>query len=195
MRFIYILSGVLLCAAFVILRQPDDFFYARQMRINAPASVIFTQVNNLKQWQKWSPWSKLDPEAKETFSGPEAGKDAAMSWEGNADVGVGVMTITESVPDSYVQFRLDFKEPMAATHDAEFTFTDLQNGQTLVTWSMHGTGNLLGKAMGFVFNCEKMLGEQFIQGLGSLKELSESEFAKMPVIEPEMPVVESTPES
>lgn len=162
-------------AAFLILRQPDDFHFARNIRIAAPAEKIFAHVNNVKQWKQWSPWAKLDPNAVETYAGPEEGANASMSWKGNMEVGAGTMTVTESVPGRYIKFRLDFKEPMASTATAEFTFTDLDNGETLVDWSMSGKAALINKAMSLIFNCERMMGEQFNAGLTSLKKISEAE--------------------
>jgi len=29
------------------------------------------QVNDFHQWDAWSPWAKLDPDAKITFEGPD----------------------------------------------------------------------------------------------------------------------------
>ena len=37
--------------------------------IMAPAAEIFARVNDLRQWEGWSPWAKLDPNAKVSFEG------------------------------------------------------------------------------------------------------------------------------
>ena len=83
------------------------------------------------------------------------------------------MTITESRPNSLVQLRLDFQKPMKATNIAEFTFKP-QGKQTLVTWSMSGHNNFIGKAMGLIINCDKMIGGQFEKGLASMKSIVET---------------------
>src|SRR5260221_14652047 len=105
----------------------------------------------------------MDPNAATTFGGPASGVGATMDWAGNMKVGEGSMTIVESHPNDLVRFRLDFQKPFAGTNTAEFTFQP-QGGQTQVTWSMTGHNNFMGKAMGLVMNCDKMVGGQFEQG-------------------------------
>ena len=154
-------------------RQPDDFRITRTGTITAPASAIFPHVNNLQNWEAWSPWAKLDPNAKNSFEGPSEGVDAKMSWAGNNKVGVGSMTVTESRPSDFIQFRLEFLKPMKATNIAEFTFKP-DGDQTAVTWSMSGTNNFMAKVMGLFMNCDKMCGGMFEQGLASLKAVVEA---------------------
>jgi hypothetical protein len=135
-----ILIGIVVIAViFVIIAalQPADFRVTRTGTISAPASVVFAQVNDLHNWKAWSPWAKLDPNAKETFEGPPAGTGASFSWAGNNQVGEGRMTITDSRPDELVRFKLEFQKPFVATNIAEFTFTS-DGQQTTVTWSMTG---------------------------------------------------------
>jgi Polyketide cyclase / dehydrase and lipid transport len=154
-------------------RQPDDFKISRAGNISATASAIFPHVNTLQKWDAWSPWAKLDPNAKNSFEGPAEGVGAKMSWAGNNKVGVGSMTITESRPSDFVQFKLEFLKPMKATNTAEFTFKP-EGDQTKVTWTMTGTNNFMGKVMGLIMNCDKMVGGQFEQGLAALKTVVEA---------------------
>jgi Polyketide cyclase / dehydrase and lipid transport len=153
-------------------RQPDDFRITRTGSISAAPSAIFPHVNNLQNWEAWSPWAKLDPKAKNSFEGPTEGVGAKMSWAGNNKVGVGSMTITESRPSDFIQFKLEFLKPMKATNIAEFTFKP-DGDQTIVTWSMSGTNNFMAKVMGLIMNCDKICGGMFEQGLASLKTVAE----------------------
>lgn len=159
--------------AYYVHTQPDDFRVTRSLAINAAPEAIFKHVNNLKLWDAWSPWAKLDPQATNSFSGPDEGVGAQMKWSGNMKVGVGGMTIVESAAPQTVKFRLDFEKPMRATNQAEFTF-QAANGQTTVVWSMSGKNNFMGKAMNIVMKCDKMVGGQFEQGLAALKKVSEA---------------------
>ena len=150
---------VALVAIFVIVvaLRPSEFRISRSIKITAPALSVFSHVNNLHSWEAWSPWVKLDPHAKNTFEGPVEGVGAALSWDGNDEVGVGKMTITESRPGEVVVFRLDFKKPFEATNTAEFSF--VPDGEaTVVTWSMFGTNNFISKAVGLFLDCDKMVG-------------------------------------
>ena len=57
----------------VAAMQPSDFRVTRTGTISAPASAVFAQVNDLQKWDAWSPWAKLDPEARNYFEGPASG--------------------------------------------------------------------------------------------------------------------------
>ena len=157
----------------VVALQPADFRVTRSATIAAPPEVVFPHVNELKKWDAWSPWAKLDPNAKNTFEGPASGKGAAMSWAGNNQVGEGRMTITESRPNELVQFKLEFFKPMAGTSDAEFTFKPQAN-QTEVTWTMTGKNNFIAKAFCLFMSMDKMVGGQFEKGLADLKSAAEA---------------------
>lgn len=172
MFFVFLIIFIAVAAVF-ISRQPAEFCITRSITISAPASAIFPQANNLHNFNLWNPWAKLDPNSTSTFEGAEEGVGAIMRWEGNNNVGKGSMTATESLPNELIRFRMEFLKPMKATNTAEFTFAP--NGDTtLVTWSMSGTNNFIGKAMGLVLNCDKMVGSQFEKGLASLKAIVEA---------------------
>ncbi len=156
----------------VIAGQPDEFTVSRAASIAAPPEKIFPHVNDLHQWQAWSPWAKLDPAALTSFSGADAGAGAAMAWDGSKKVGAGKMTITESRPGELVRLRLDFRKPMQATNTAEFMFRP-EGGQTAVTWGMAGKNSFMGKIFGLFMDCETMCGSQFEKGLASLKSVAE----------------------
>lgn len=170
-----LLTFAILVIVFVIIvaLQPSDFRVARSTTISAPPPVVFSYVNDLHQWQEFSPWAKIDPAAKVSFEGPSSGTGAVFIWAGNKDVGEGRMTIVESRPHELVRFKLDFVKPFTATNHAEFTFKP-EGTQTAVTWSMTGKNNFLFKAVGLFMDCDKMIGSQFEQGLASLKTLSEA---------------------
>jgi hypothetical protein len=156
----------------VVAGQPCDFTVSRSTKISASPGKIFPHVNDLHKWNDWSPWAKIDPNAKVAFSGPEAGVGEAMSWEGNCKVGTGKMTIIDSQPDSVIRLRLDFEKPMKATNTAEFSFLPDAN-QTNVTWSMHGKNTIGGKIFGLFMNCDKMVGDKYNEGLTNLKAVVE----------------------
>jgi uncharacterized protein YndB with AHSA1/START domain len=170
-----LLFGVLTLAvlfAIVVWMQPDDYRLTRQIAIAAPASAIFPHVNDLRQWEDWSPWAKLDPNAKISFEGPLAGPGAMFHWSGNDKIGAGTMTITESKPDQRIATRTDFTRPFEGSGNADFIFS--QSGdQTNVIWTMSGTQSFIGKAICLVMSMERTVGPDFEKGLAQLKAVSE----------------------
>lgn len=161
----------------VVSKQPSEFRVERSTTINAPADKVFALVNNLEKWDSWSPWADLDPNATHSLEGSAEGVGAIMRWAGNRDVGEGSLTITKSEPSSLIEYKLDMIKPFADTSTSEFHF-DADGDKTTVTWSMYGEANFVHKAMALIFNCKKMIGERFEQGLENLKSVSETPAAE-----------------
>jgi hypothetical protein len=166
---------VLIIAIFcvVVAMQPAHYTVERSATINAPAPVVFAQVNDFHKWQAWSPWEKIDPNMKKEFSGAAAGNGAVYSWAGNNDVGEGKMTITDSHPSDNIKIKLEFVKPFTATNATDFTFTP-QGNQTNVKWTMSGDNNFVAKAFSMFMNMDKMVGGDFEKGLAQMKTVSEA---------------------
>lgn len=167
------LAFIAILFVIVIAGQPDEFTITRVLKMSAPPEKIFPHINDLHQWEAWSPWAKLDPNAKNTFAGAESGLGAAMSWAGNKKIGEGRMTITGSRANELIRFTLEFIRPFKATNTAEFAFK-AEGNQTVVTWSMAGKSNFFFKVFGLFMNCDDMAGRDFEKGLASLKSVAEA---------------------
>lgn len=168
----YILIGMgILIAIFLIMamQKSDDFRVSRTLIINASPDIIFEQMNGSRNFNKWNPWLKSDPDSVITYEGPETGVGSSYSWNGKK-TGIGKDTIVESVPHEKVVVELEFMKPMRAKNRAGFILKPMDNG-TEVTWSMWGTRNFKAKMMHTIFNMDKMIGKSFESGLESLSEI------------------------
>jgi uncharacterized protein YndB with AHSA1/START domain len=163
---------IVVCLGFVATR-PGTFHVERSATIAAPSEVVFARINDLHQWDAWSPWEKLDPQMKKTYEGTDAGVGASYHWSGNDQVGEGRMTIMESEPGSKIGIKLEFIKPWSATNTGTFTLVP-EAGGTRVTWAMDGTNNFMSKAMSIFMNMDQMIGADFEKGLANLKELAEA---------------------
>lgn len=152
--------------------RPDTFRIERSVSINAPPETIFPLIDDFHQWEAWSPWEKIDPGVKRTYSGAANGKGAVYEWLGNKDVGQGRMEIIESTPPSSVSLKLDFITPFEAHNTVDFTLVP-QGGTTVVTQAMYGPSPYMSKLMGLFFSMETMVGQKYEEGLASLKALAE----------------------
>lgn len=112
--------------AFVL---PSKLDVTQSITIKAPASYVFEEVNDLKNWKKWSYWETQDTTIKTTYSEPSAGVGAKSSWT-SAD-GPGSLTITESQVNAAVKFDLRFVEEGNAAK-GWYTFEE-KDGETTVT--------------------------------------------------------------
>ena len=167
------LAVVVVVLVVVIALQPSHYRVERSATMNAPATVVFAQVNDFHRWNAWSPWAKIDPAMKQTFEGAPAGTGAVYAWAGNKDVGEGRMTITDSHPSDLIKIKLEFIKPFAATNATDFTFKP-QGDQTAVTWTMSGDNNFIGKAFSLFMNMDKMIGGDFEKGLAQMKSVAEA---------------------
>jgi K+-transporting ATPase KdpF subunit len=172
-KIIAIVVVVLLAAVLIFaVTKPDTFRVQRATSIKAPPEKIFALINDFHSWGSWSPWEKLDPAMKRTFSGTAKGKGAVYEWEGNSEVGAGRMEITDLSPPSKVIIKLDFIKPFEGHNTAEFTLR-AQGDTTNVAWAMHGPSPYIAKVMGIFFNMDRMIGNDFEAGLANLKALTE----------------------
>jgi hypothetical protein len=171
-NILLVLAAAVILFVVVVAMQPADFRVVRSATIAAPPQAVFVQVNDFHNWDGWSPWNKLDPNMKTTYEGPPAGIGAKYFWAGDSNVGEGSMTITESKPDELVRIDLQFIRPFAGSNTSEFTFQP-QGEQTTVTWSMDGKLNFVTKGMNLFMSMEKMIGDQFEQGLAQMKSVVE----------------------
>ena len=151
--------------------RPDTFRVQRTISIKAPPEKILAQVNNFHDWNSWSPYEKMDPAMKRTFSGAASGPGAVYAWDGNGDAGAGRMEIKEASPSKTV-IKLDFSKPFEASNVAEFS-VDTQGDSSNVTWAMYGPAPYISKVMGLFFNMDSMIGKDFEAGLANLKTVAE----------------------
>ena len=157
-------------------RKPDTFRVQRAKSIQAPPeeifALIFTLINDFHRWGSWSPYEKLDPAMKRTYSGAANGKGAVYEWAGKGKAGEGHMEITEASPRSTVTIKLDFFKPFEGHNMAEFTL-EAYGDATNVTWAMQGSQCYLVKVMSIFSSMDNLVGKDFEAGLASMKAVAE----------------------
>ncbi|PQO28097.1 polyketide cyclase [Blastopirellula marina] len=176
---LYLLIGfvvLVVALTIVVSLRPNEFQVSRSMKIDAPPEIVFPLVNQFTAWEAWSPYEKLDPNMLKTLEGPAAGEGSVMRWSGNGKAGAGSTTIIQSEPNKSIEIDLQMTAPMACQNDVLFTF-EPEGDSTIVTWSMSGKVNFMAKIFHLILNVDKMCGDQFTEGLTSLKEISEKEVA------------------
>jgi hypothetical protein len=152
--------------------RPNEFRMQRSVLIEAGAEKIFPHINDFHQWSAWSPFEKLDPEMKKSFSGAPSGPGAVYEWDGNKKAGKGRMEITAAAAPTQVVLKLDFMKPFEGHNITTFTMTPTA-GITDVTWAMSGPSPFPMKVMHVVINMDRMIGKDFDAGLANLKAIVE----------------------
>jgi len=152
--------------------QRDQLEIERAIKIKGSPSTVFRLINDLKQWEAWSPWAKIDPEMTQSYSGAQSGVGAKYEWSGNSDVGSGRMEITDMSPPSSVELKLEFLKPMKAQNTVVFSLEE-EDGYTNTTWSMRGPMPFTSKLFSLFVDMDTMIGGDFESGLKNLKMLAE----------------------
>jgi uncharacterized protein YndB with AHSA1/START domain len=161
-------AGVLGYAA----TRPDTFRTERTTTIAAPPEAILPLITDFRRWAEWSPYEKMDPAMKKTFSGAASGTGAVYEWAGNGKAGTGRMEITEVSP-SRVAMDLWFEKPFKARNVSEFILRP-RGAQTEVTWATYGPQPFISKVMCIFINMDELIGRDFAVGLASLKAIAEA---------------------
>lgn len=152
----------------------SKFRYERSGLINASAEKIFPYISQFKTCSLWSPYEKKDLNMKRKVIGTDGQIGSIMEFDGNSDVGAGSLEFLRVEPNQSVVLRLLMTKPMKADHMIEYRLTPEGNG-TRFTWAMYGDGGYMGKVIGLLIDCEKMVAGDMEIGIQNLKALVESQ--------------------
>lgn len=180
-----VLLGIVVIYLVLCFVGPKDFNVSRSIVIKAEKASIFDQVAELKNWNNWSPWHKMDPEMDITWGESTRGKGASYSWKGEK-AGEGSLETVEFTEGSYIKNKLNFGA-MGTSH-TEWNFGAATEGVE-VTWSMSGKHNFFLRGMMNFMDFDEMLGKDFDEGLQNLKDHLESDGPISTLSESQDPVV------
>lgn len=165
---VFVLVIILIVVLFTLV-QPKEGHVERSVVIDAPVTVVFAEVNSFKNFNNWSPWAKMDPDAHYTYEGPEAGVGAKMLWDGRSS-GKGALWIEESAANQRVKTGMTF-EDLNNTFYGEYILQPEGPG-TKVTWTCDGTNEGFSGKLMWLF-MKGALGTQYEEGLTDLKHMLE----------------------
>ena len=166
-----IVAAVIAALLIYAATKPDSFRLQRSTTIAAPPEKVFALINDLRQFNTWNPFAKMDEKQVITYDALTAGVGGAYNWQGEKS-GAGRMQIAESVAPQRVTAKLDFTKPFEAHNSVDFTVQAQGTGST-VTWAMHGPAPYVNKLMTIFFDMDKTVGKEFEAGLANLKALAE----------------------
>jgi hypothetical protein len=164
------LAAVALLLLYAATR-PDSFLIQRNTTVAVAPDKLYPLINDLRGFNTWNPFARMDPSVKIKYQGPASGPGAAYTWVGEKS-GAGRMEIVESTPNERVRLKLDFTKPFEAHNTVDFTLQS-QGDATQVTWAMHGPSPFVSRLMTIFFDMNKTVGADFEAGLQNLKALAE----------------------
>lgn len=148
------------------------FSVSRTLRIAAPPTVVWPHIARLRDWERWSPWERLDPRVERDYSGPDEGVGARSRWRGNRRAGRGEIEIVEADPPHELVARICFERPRRTTSTTTLTLTP-HDGLTEVDWAMTGEMNLATRIVGRLRPLDRLVGRDFECGLENLRRVVE----------------------
>lgn len=166
---ILVLIALIIGIGFIL---PSDIYIQEKKIIDAPAEMIFDQINNLHMWERWSPWHKIDPEMNLTYLNNGIGTGSGYSWQSkHKSLGNGTLMIVASKPFEYINTEMEFSGHITAAVNFRFLY---KNNQTMLSWDMKANigNNPIQHWMGLLI--KKSVSEAYIQGLNDIDDICQT---------------------
>ncbi|KAA3609734.1 MAG: hypothetical protein D8M58_09190 [Calditrichaeota bacterium] len=164
----------------------------RSAEINKSAADIYNVVSDYNRMTAWNPWMEIDPDVVTKITGNAGEVGSTYEWESqNEQLGSGMMTIEEVVPNKSMKEKLEFKAPFQMVASSGWILEEIDSTTTKVTWHYGGSYSYFMRY--WTLGLESMLGPQYERGLTNLKNLVENMPASKEEMaeEPEMEAVEN----
>jgi uncharacterized protein YndB with AHSA1/START domain len=172
-NIVAILGGALLIAIGAVLIRAatlsDQMRIVRSVAIAAPPAAIYPMIADMKRFNEWNPFARGDLAAEITYTNATEGVGAGYTWTTPGKPSAGKLRVTDAKPTTSVSMQLNFEKPFVAENYTVFTLTP-RGDDTEVTWAMTGANPFMARIFNVIFRLDKVLGRQFEQGLGALKE-------------------------
>jgi len=142
----------------------------RSITIDADEARVRAAIEDFHEWQKWSPWLCMEPDAKIEYVGTPGKVDHSYSWDGEL-VGAGSIRMAK-LEGKQIDLDLRFTRPFKSQADVRFEIIPKGDAQTEVVWHMDGKMPFF---LFFMIGMMKvMIGMDYERGLSMLKEYVET---------------------
>ncbi|WP_111683472.1 SRPBCC family protein [Winogradskyella tangerina] len=166
-KYILLLLLVLIIGfSIYIAVQPNSFEVERSRTMKAPASMVYENIIDFKNWAAWSSWVEADPEMVITLPEKTEGVGGSYSWED--ENGIGTMKTLEAKPYTSIVQEMQIADFPASS--VVWNLKSNDDGTTEVTW------NIIGKDLPFGFKAyatvmggmDKQIGPHYERSLAKL---------------------------
>lgn len=151
---------------------PSKVTIQKSITIKASKEVVFEQINNPQNWEKWSPWFKIDTAMEVKYIGNKIGENSGIVWKSeNSRIGCGRLTLLYSNPFDSIYAEVEALYKGKGT--VNYIFKRVKGGiNVLLMFEMNLGTNPIARFMGLVI--DKKMSKNYINELDSLKKFTET---------------------
>ncbi len=167
LKYILLLLLVLIIGfSIYIAVQPNSFEVERSRTMKAPASMVYNNIIDFKNWESWSSWVEEDPEMKINLPENTLGIGGSYSWED--ENGVGTMKTLDAKPNSSIVQEMQIGDFPASS--VSWNISPNVDGTSNVTWKIKGEDMSFGfKAYATITGgMDKQIGPHYERSLEKL---------------------------
>ena len=153
-----------------VATQKSDFYTSKSTFIKVDKTVVYTYLNDYKNWEDWGSWKEDDPEIQFIYPDLTAGLGASFTKKGVNGLEITTTTFTKE-NDSIVQ-KINGNGVVYASF---ITFKDSIGG-TKLTWTSKGSVNFKTKVLAaFTGGINHFMGSIFERSLYNLNAILNKE--------------------
>lgn len=179
LKYLFFLFLIVIIAGAIYVATKDGKYQVEETAIiHAPVPVVFNEVNNFTNWEKWGPWMEDSEDIIINYSENKSGEKAFYSWKSEKS-GDGTIKNVKVIPDAMINQKLHLDSKYGESNsDVYWNFEESENG-TRVTWGMTGEQTFMEK-LAFTFmdkSFAEMTRPMYKEGLENLEEVIKEKIA------------------
>jgi len=172
-KYIFFLLLIVIIGGSIYIATLDSDYQVEETKvINAPATLIYKEVNDYKTWEEWGPWKDEDPDMVMNYSEKTSGEGASYTWQ-SEKIGDGSMKTVKATPYTAIDQKVIFSNSFGDSENDMYWKFEPMEGKTKVTWGMKGEFSFMDKAFSLTDNSSMsdMVKPMLKSGLNNLEEM------------------------
>lgn len=169
------IGGLILLVLLLAAVMKKGYSVERSIVVDKPLEETYHFISSIENQDSWSKWANLDPNMKKQYTGTDRTVSFISKWESDAkNVGSGEQEIKKLIPNERVETEMRFLKPFRSVAYGYFNTIPAGENQTKVSWGFTGNFPYPFNIMMIFLDMEKMLGNDFEEGLANMKKKIES---------------------
>ena len=169
------IGGLIVLVLLLAAGTRKDYNLERSIVVNKNLEDTYHFISSIETQDSWSKWANLDPNMKKQYIGTDRTVGFISKWDSDhKNVGSGEQESKKLVPNEKVETEMRFLKPFKSVAHGYFTTTAVNENQTKVAWGFKARMPYPFNLMMVMMNMEKMLGNDFEEGLANMKKKIEA---------------------